>query len=117
MYKLIAIGVACIITRERPSTLLRLAEDTTLNGFKNIASGTRRFVRGVKREVAARQIDAAQRKLETYMANLHNLTPEQRDALMRDEAAIQARAIELRDRRESKGKARRASHAGSSAHA
>ncbi len=99
---------ACIVLKARPSTLLRVGEDTVLNGFKNIERGAKRFARSVRHEYRARQLVAAQEALAKDMEAIHRMTPAQRAALLRDQNEIDARAAELIASRTSKADRRAA---------
>lgn len=111
MIKFIALGIACVALRARPSTIIRLGEDGLLNTTRRIGDKARSAKNAVRREYRARMLDAASRQLERDMAMMRKLSPKQRDALAKDEAAIFARAEELREQREG-GKPRHASRDG-----
>ena len=96
------LGVACAITKVRPSTLIRVAED----GVVNLAQGAKRKVRSAKNKVSveynARMIDKLQRRVEADMSAIAEMTVEQRREVEKQQAAVFARANELRAKREAK---------------
>lgn len=112
----IAAGVAlCVIWRARPSTLLRVVEDTTIAVPKAIAKRAKRFKADLKIEYEARLINKLQEKISIEAATLRNMSEADRQALAKQQALIFARAEQLRVERDAKRHARSAR--GSDAHA
>jgi len=100
----ITIFVAAV-TGQRPSTIIRVAEDATLNGFKHIGNGfnnvgrrAKRFAHGVRIETRARMIVKLQRSVETEVNTLMAMSDAQRAALAVEQGEVFARVEELRAR-------------------
>lgn len=102
----IRVGIAAavlVLARQRPSTLVRLAEDGVAGTGKLIAAAPKAVVRSAKRvarstkvEYQARLIARAQEAVAVEAATLRNMTPDVRAKFAADQAAIFARAEELR---------------------
>lgn len=106
----------------RPSTLMRLTEDTIISLPKSVARRAKRFGKAVHIEYEARMIDRAQHAIAKEQARLRSLSPDELKALARDQAVIFERAEQLAAQRrgevivaprKSNRKAPRASHASS----
>lgn len=95
-----AAAAVLVLARQRPSTLIRLAEDTVLVVPKAVARRAKSVVRSTKIEYQARLIARAQQAVAIEAATLRAMPEEQRAKFAADQAAIFARAEELRRERE-----------------
>lgn len=117
-------AVGLVLIKSRPSTMLRVAEDATIGAASRVTEGAAKLGNAVRIEYRARQLAAAKQAIVKQAAELRGLSPAQREALARDEAAIIERAEELSAKREGRSPEpktqprkgnRRASRAGRSA--
>lgn len=97
----------CVVARARPSTIVRCGEDLGIGAAKAAAERARlsaeaakRFGRSVRVEYRARQIDKLQAALEAEARVLRDMPADKRAELAATEAAIFARAEELKAARE-----------------
>lgn len=79
----------------RISTLARLAEDTIIDAGAGIARRTKNFVQRTNREYKARQLAKFKLLVQEQERALGKLSTKQRKALLKDQAAINARADEI----------------------
>lgn len=107
----VAVGVAGMVTfaavrkgATRPSDAVRMAEDGVSKAASHIARRTRELKAKVRTEYAARQIDAAQRALETTLDELQSMSPAERAAYDAAQAQIMKRVDELHRARRAKRK-------------
>lgn len=108
---IVGAAIGCIITKTRPSTVVRLGEDAVVFVGRK-ASG---LVRSTKLEYKARMYAKATEAIHKADQHFENMSAAQRKQATKDEAAILARAAELVAERRAKGKAPRASRKGSEA--
>lgn len=83
----------------RPSTLLRLGEDTILGAVRGIGRGTKRFAHGVRVEYTAQTIARYQRRLERETQILATMSEEQRIKVALEQGEILDRVEQLRRKR------------------
>lgn len=75
--------------------------------IRSVPAGAKRFVREVRKEYTARQIDAAMRVLEREERLYMKMSEAERLQLDADNEEILRRASELRQKREAREKARK----------
>lgn len=102
------LAAGCIITKTRPSTLVRGVEDGCIAVGKSVASKTRKAKAAVATEYAARSIDKLQRSVEAQYEGIAAMSVAERRALEKQQRAVFARAEELRAKREAKSAKRQA---------
>ena len=88
-----------LLTRSRLSTLVRITEDAAGSAVQGAARGASKFKRGVKIEMAARQLASAQRRVAEEDARLAKMSRAQKVQHARDVQSIVRRASELRTKR------------------
>jgi len=101
------IAGAAILAVIRPSNIVRGAENVVIGAGKLVArgatgtvSGTKRLARATQVEYRARQIEKAQRAVSDEIEALRTMSPDERAELAAMQAAVLARAEELRTQRE-----------------
>lgn len=95
----VAVVGGMVASKLRPSHIVRSVEDGVLAASSKVANGTKNAVRAVRVEYNAREIDKMQRKVEKLAVKVRQMDPEERAQLAAEEAAILARAEELRTSR------------------
>lgn len=88
----------------RPSTILRVAENTITNGFGHLNHGRKVFAHAYRVEYAARTIAVQQRALAKLDAKLNGMSAAELRQFKRDQREVVARACDLLAAREAKSK-------------
>lgn len=79
----------------RPSTILRLAEDTVINASEATAHSAKRFAHRVRCEYRAREIAREHRRILKMQSRLNSMTAQEVIQFRDDQIAISRRVAEL----------------------
>jgi len=102
MYNLIGLGVACLVLRARPSTVIRLGEDVFVRTGSRIAKKVSAISHDFNVEFQARKIDALQHSIQVKARTLRGMTETQLRELARNESEVFHRVAQLQRERQSK---------------
>ena len=97
---IVGTGLVCYIWKCRPSTALRVIEDTALKVPKAIGRKARSAKHAIKQEYRARMLVKMQETISNEQLALRAMSPAQLKQLAKDQAEVFARAEELRAERE-----------------